>query len=62
MDVDYTQMSQDKKELLMKSGSCFWCEKQGHLSRDCPTKKKVSIQQATVEITEPPKGTKKRKD
>jgi hypothetical protein len=23
MDVDYTQMSPDKKEQLMKSGSCF---------------------------------------
>jgi hypothetical protein len=59
MDVDYTQMSQDKKEQLMKLGSCFRCEKQGHLSRDCPTKKKASIQEAMVETTE---KAKKRKD
>jgi hypothetical protein len=59
MDIDYTQMSPDKKEQLMKSGSCFRCKKQGHLSKDCPTKKKASIQEAIVEATE--KG-KKRKD
>jgi hypothetical protein len=43
MDIDYTQMSPEKKEQLMKSGSCLRCEKQGHLSKDCPTKRKVSI-------------------
>jgi hypothetical protein len=37
MDVDFTQMSQDEKERLMKSGSCFKCKKQGHMLRDCPT-------------------------
>jgi hypothetical protein len=61
MDVDYTQMSQDKKEQLIKSGSCFCCEKQGHLSRDCPLKKKASIQEAIVKSTKP-KETKKQND
>jgi hypothetical protein len=63
MDVDYTQMSQDKKEQLMKSGSCFWCEKQGHLSKDCPTKKKALIWEATVETAEKAKkGKPEKKD
>jgi hypothetical protein len=63
MDVDYTQMSPEKKQQLMKSGSCFWCEKQGHLSKDCPTKKKALIREATVETTEEgKKGKTKKKD
>jgi hypothetical protein len=37
MDVNFTQMSQDKRECLMKSESCFRCKKQGHISKDCPT-------------------------
>jgi hypothetical protein len=43
MNVDYTQMSPEKREQLMKSGSCFRCKKQGHLSKDCPTKRRASI-------------------
>jgi hypothetical protein len=63
MDVDYTQMSPDKKKQLMKSGSCFRCEKQGHLSKDCSTKKKASIWEATVETTEKgKKGKPEKKD
>jgi hypothetical protein len=43
MDVDFTQMSQDEREHLMRSGSCFRCKKQGHMSKDCPTQQKTSI-------------------
>jgi hypothetical protein len=60
MDVDYTQMSPDKKEQLMKFRSCFRCEKQGHLFRNCPTKGKMSIREATVETIEPQKEKKKK--
>jgi hypothetical protein len=45
----------------MKTGSCFRCEKQGHLSKDCPTKKKASIREATVETTKKGKGEKPEK-
>ena len=59
MDVDFTQMHPDKKERLMKSGSCFQCEKQGHLSRECPNKNKASIREATVEPPKQSKGKEK---
>jgi hypothetical protein len=61
MDMDYTQMSAEKKEQLMKSGSCFHCEKQGHLSKDCPTKRKASIWEATVTTKEKAKIEKPEK-
>jgi hypothetical protein len=61
MDVDYTQMSLEKKEQLMKSESCFQCKKQGHLSKDCPTKRKASIQEATIETNKPTKREKPEK-
>ena len=51
MDVDFTQMTLNKKKQLMKSGSCFRCEKQGHLSRNCPTKNKSAVREAKM-ITE----------
>jgi hypothetical protein len=45
----------------MKSESCFWCKKQGHLSRDCPTKRKASIQEATTKTKEQRKEAKSEK-
>jgi hypothetical protein len=62
MDVDFTQMSQDERERLMKSGSCFRCKKQGHMSKDCPTQQKSSIREAKVETEQPKKDKKKEKD
>ena len=59
MDVDFTQMTPDKKEQLMRSGSCFRCEKQRHLSRNCPTRNKASTREADMgPRTENPKPTK----
>jgi hypothetical protein len=60
MDVDFTQMTPDEKERLMKSGSCFRCKKQGHMSKDCPTRQKSSIREAKVEPPEKPNHPKKK--
>ena len=38
MDID--AMTTEQQDEAMKKGLCFGCGKQGHLSRDCPTKKK----------------------
>ena len=38
MDVDALTMEQRNE--AMKKGLCFGCGKQGHLSKDCPDKKK----------------------
>jgi hypothetical protein len=38
IDVDTIRartMDKDKKDRLQKEGRCFFCEKQGHLSRQC---------------------------
>ena len=33
-------MTTEQQDEAMKKGLCFGCGKQGHLSRDCPTKKR----------------------
>ena len=38
MDID--AMTTEQKEEAMKKGLCFGCGERGHLSRDCPTRKK----------------------
>jgi hypothetical protein len=56
MDIDAAQttyrkpMDPEKRERIMKEGLCFKCEKKGHLSRDCPTRK-ATIQEVKVETT-----------
>jgi hypothetical protein len=62
IDIDYTQMSQEKKEQLMKSGSCFRCEKQGHLSKDCPIKRKAAIREAITKTKEKKAKPEKREE
>ena len=38
MDID--AMTTEQRDEVMRKGLCFACGKQGHLSRDCPTRKK----------------------
>ena len=38
MDID--AMTTEQREEAMKKGLCFRCRKQGHLSKDCLTKKR----------------------
>ena len=43
MEVDALKtdrLSKEEREKLSKEGRCFQCKKQGHMSRDCPDKKK----------------------
>jgi Ty3 transposon capsid-like protein/Zinc knuckle len=59
MDVD--ALTLEKRNEMMKKGLCFGCGEQGHLSRDCPKKKKPSTYQTpsqTSSIT-PPSYSKK---
>lgn len=41
MDVD--TMSVERRDECMKKGLCFGCGEQGHLSKDCPKKKRKQI-------------------
>ena len=41
MDID--TMTTKQRDEAMKRGLCFGCGKQGHLSRDCPTKKRPTM-------------------
>jgi hypothetical protein len=50
MDVDAVQVlspEQEKKRKLCKEGKCFLCEKQGHLTQDCPKKRQNPNQKPT---------------
>jgi hypothetical protein len=43
MDVDTIQieaMTTEEKTKLQKEGKCFFCKRQGHISKNCPNKKK----------------------
>jgi Zinc knuckle len=45
MDVDVTTTQSNRtpdpdRERLIREGHCFYCKEQGHLSRECPVKKK----------------------
>jgi hypothetical protein len=66
----FTPLTNDKKQKLHASGGCFKCQKNGHISKYCPTKQNRSAkygrlaptQQACSSITdvaeEPKKGVK----
>ena len=41
MDID--TMTTEQRDEAMKKGLCFGCGKQGHLSRDCPMKKRPTM-------------------
>ena len=34
--MDINRLTTEERTLLMKEGKCFKCQKQGHLSKDCP--------------------------
>ena len=34
--MDIRALTPDERSKLMRSGSCFRCQKQGHMARDCP--------------------------
>lgn len=41
MDIDASRMSPEEQQRHYKQGLCFNCHKTGHISRDCPEKKKT---------------------
>ena len=38
--TNFPQLSDREKRRLQKEGQCFTCQKQGHMSRECPKGKK----------------------
>ena len=53
----YRAPNQDPdREKMMQEGRCFECKQQGHMSRDCPQKKKASDQIRAVEEDTPEQG------
>lgn len=53
MDID--AMSVEKRTEMMRKGLCFNCGKPGHLSRDCPDKKRASTSNAPPSYSPPKK-------
>ena len=49
MDID--SMTTEKRDGLMKTGKCFYCEVHRHMAKDCPKKKEKQAEQKE----EPPK-------
>ena len=41
MDID--AMTTEQQDEAMKKGLCFGCGKRGHLSKDCPMKKRPTM-------------------
>ena len=54
MDVD--AMSTEERNILMKKGACFTCKTIGHISRDCPHKKKKNFPPPTTSNLQKMKG------
>ena len=53
MDVDAMNIEEQNK--LMKKGACSRCQKTGHLSKDCPTRNKITGTTQEVEKKMTPK-------
>lgn len=53
LDSQRRASPQDEHERCLRSGLCFTCKEQGHLSRDCP-KRKVRIMEIEMELGEGP--------